>query len=362
MIGGLIIGLIESLGGQLIAVRWTDVIIFSILILVLVFVPNGLFGRATPDQILMAEIGKPPPVRTTGLRPTLRARAGTPLLRPIARIRPGNWARLGIVCAAVAALLFPLVHRNDADIDTLRQCARLRRAGARPQYRRRLCRPARPRLCGVFRDRRLCLRHSQLVAIAAGMDEFLGAVPVARPRRAQSYDGRRLRPFPGVVLADAAGFGGDRRILRRAVRRSDLAAQRRLSGDRDFGLWRDRADRRAQLAVLDQWRDGSERGRPAAVLRLQFRGQRDPLLLRRGGARRPVDPDQPAAEGFAHRARLDGDPRGRDRRLGDGRQPGSTASCWPSPPAPPSPAPPARSTSPNCRPRRRTCSCFRCRS
>jgi branched-chain amino acid transport system permease protein len=50
MVGGLIIGLIESLGGQLIAVRWTDVIIFSILILVLVFVPNGLFGRANPTK------------------------------------------------------------------------------------------------------------------------------------------------------------------------------------------------------------------------------------------------------------------------------------------------------------------------
>ncbi|MGH7115042.1 MAG: branched-chain amino acid ABC transporter permease [Stellaceae bacterium] len=50
MVGGLLIGLIESLGGQLIAVRWTDVIIFSILILVLVFVPSGLFGRATPTK------------------------------------------------------------------------------------------------------------------------------------------------------------------------------------------------------------------------------------------------------------------------------------------------------------------------
>jgi branched-chain amino acid transport system permease protein len=50
MVGGILIGLIESLGGQLIAVRWTDVIIFSILILVLVFAPNGLFGRATPNK------------------------------------------------------------------------------------------------------------------------------------------------------------------------------------------------------------------------------------------------------------------------------------------------------------------------
>jgi branched-chain amino acid transport system permease protein len=50
MIGGLAIGLIETLGGQLIAVRWTDVIIFSILVLILVFAPNGLFGRTTPTK------------------------------------------------------------------------------------------------------------------------------------------------------------------------------------------------------------------------------------------------------------------------------------------------------------------------
>jgi len=50
MVGGLLIGLIETLGGQLIAVRWTDVIIFSILVLVLVFVPTGLFGRAAPTK------------------------------------------------------------------------------------------------------------------------------------------------------------------------------------------------------------------------------------------------------------------------------------------------------------------------
>jgi branched-chain amino acid transport system permease protein len=46
MLGGILIGLIESLGGQFIAVRWTDVIIFSILVLVLVFRPSGLLGRA----------------------------------------------------------------------------------------------------------------------------------------------------------------------------------------------------------------------------------------------------------------------------------------------------------------------------
>src|SRR5579884_3872267 len=50
MVGGLIIGLIESVGGQLLQVRWTDVIIFSILIAVLVFRPTGLLGLSAPQK------------------------------------------------------------------------------------------------------------------------------------------------------------------------------------------------------------------------------------------------------------------------------------------------------------------------
>jgi len=50
MVGGIVIGLIESLGGQFIAVRWTDVIIFSILILVLVLKPSGLLGLRAPTK------------------------------------------------------------------------------------------------------------------------------------------------------------------------------------------------------------------------------------------------------------------------------------------------------------------------
>jgi len=50
MMGGLIIGLIESVGGQFLQVRWTDVIIFSILIIVLVFRPAGLLGVSTPQK------------------------------------------------------------------------------------------------------------------------------------------------------------------------------------------------------------------------------------------------------------------------------------------------------------------------
>lgn len=50
MIGGIIIGLIEALGSQLISSSWADVIIFSILVLVLVFRPAGLLGRVAPNK------------------------------------------------------------------------------------------------------------------------------------------------------------------------------------------------------------------------------------------------------------------------------------------------------------------------
>jgi branched-chain amino acid transport system permease protein len=50
VLGGLIIGLIQALGGQLLEVKWTDVIIFSILITVLVFRPAGLLGTQAPQK------------------------------------------------------------------------------------------------------------------------------------------------------------------------------------------------------------------------------------------------------------------------------------------------------------------------
>ena len=50
MVGGFIIGLVEAMSGQFISTKWTDVIIFSILVLVLVFRPAGLFGRLAPNK------------------------------------------------------------------------------------------------------------------------------------------------------------------------------------------------------------------------------------------------------------------------------------------------------------------------
>lgn len=50
MVGGLLIGLIEAFGSQFIGASWADVIIFSILVLVLVVRPAGLFGQYAPSK------------------------------------------------------------------------------------------------------------------------------------------------------------------------------------------------------------------------------------------------------------------------------------------------------------------------
>ncbi len=50
MLGGVLIGLIESSSGQMIGAAWTDVVIFSLLVLVLVFRPAGLLGRVAPNK------------------------------------------------------------------------------------------------------------------------------------------------------------------------------------------------------------------------------------------------------------------------------------------------------------------------
>ncbi len=50
MLGGVLVGLIEAFGSQLIGASWADVIIFSILVLVLVLKPSGLLGRLAPTK------------------------------------------------------------------------------------------------------------------------------------------------------------------------------------------------------------------------------------------------------------------------------------------------------------------------
>jgi len=50
MLGGIIIGLIEAFSGQVVGTAWTDVVIFSLLVLVLVLRPAGLLGRLAPNK------------------------------------------------------------------------------------------------------------------------------------------------------------------------------------------------------------------------------------------------------------------------------------------------------------------------
>ena len=65
----------------------------------------------------MAELGKPPPAGSAGFWPALRAR--TPALPLIAGIAPRQRIRIGILLAAAAALLFPVLIGNDANIDSM---------------------------------------------------------------------------------------------------------------------------------------------------------------------------------------------------------------------------------------------------
>jgi branched-chain amino acid transport system permease protein len=64
----------------------------------------------------MADLDEPPPGTTATLRAGTRAKAWE--LPGLAGISPTARARLAIVLITAAALLFPILHRNDADIDS----------------------------------------------------------------------------------------------------------------------------------------------------------------------------------------------------------------------------------------------------
>jgi len=50
LLGGLLIGLIAAFSDFLVDPRWTQAVVFGILILILVFKPTGLLGEQTPDR------------------------------------------------------------------------------------------------------------------------------------------------------------------------------------------------------------------------------------------------------------------------------------------------------------------------
>jgi len=51
MFGGLILGVLEMLGSAYVSTTWKDVFVFLILILVLIFRPNGLFGEKIAEKV-----------------------------------------------------------------------------------------------------------------------------------------------------------------------------------------------------------------------------------------------------------------------------------------------------------------------
>ena len=53
MLGGFVIGLIEAIATQYIpgGAQWTNVVVFSVLVLVLIFRPSGLLGESLPEKV-----------------------------------------------------------------------------------------------------------------------------------------------------------------------------------------------------------------------------------------------------------------------------------------------------------------------
>jgi branched-chain amino acid transport system permease protein len=50
MLGGFLIGIVEAMTAQYISDQWTNVVVFSILVLILVFRPSGLLGEHLPEK------------------------------------------------------------------------------------------------------------------------------------------------------------------------------------------------------------------------------------------------------------------------------------------------------------------------
>ena len=49
-LGGFVIGILSAWSDQIISARWTNAIVFSVLVLVLVFRPHGLLGERVPEK------------------------------------------------------------------------------------------------------------------------------------------------------------------------------------------------------------------------------------------------------------------------------------------------------------------------
>ncbi|CAA9498501.1 MAG: Branched-chain amino acid transport system permease protein LivM, partial [uncultured Solirubrobacteraceae bacterium] len=238
--------------------------------------------------------------------PRRRARDGPPpaALRPAAG-RRGHPRRRG---AAVLLRQRQPVRRG------LDHGADLRLHGARPQRGGRLRRPARPRLRGLLRDRRLQHGLVRLELLHRRQHPHRGGRAAQQPAR-----------HPPQLPADrdrrgAAGRGGGR-----DPRRSHAAPARRLHRHRDPRLRRDHRahrgqqrrghlrDRRVQPHQRPSRHHAGRQDRPAAARALHH-ARPAPVVLHGAGAG-PAGPlHQPAAARLASRTGVDRGARGRGRR------------------------------------------------
>ena len=51
VVGGLLIGMIEALSAGYLSSNYKDAVAFLIILVVLIFIPQGLFGRATVERV-----------------------------------------------------------------------------------------------------------------------------------------------------------------------------------------------------------------------------------------------------------------------------------------------------------------------
>src|SRR5581483_12160179 len=50
LLGGLLIGIVAAISDRVIDPRWTQAVVFGLLVVILVFKPTGLLGEQTPDR------------------------------------------------------------------------------------------------------------------------------------------------------------------------------------------------------------------------------------------------------------------------------------------------------------------------
>ena len=206
--------------------KWSQTVVFAILILLMVFKPEGSSAgrrrrRCEPWRPSTARrVTGPPPRAASSTGFALAARLRRRGRRSCSSSTSSSCRSLvDAVSGAVIALAAARIDQRGADLGDLR---------ARPQHRRRLRRPARPRVRGVLGHRRLHRRLADVRAPSTGLE-----LPLPRLRCPATAR------HPHQLLARADRRRRALRVLRHHHRRADAAAAQRLPGARHAGLRRD---------------------------------------------------------------------------------------------------------------------------